>query len=569
MKKKTISRRSFLKDAAKCGAAVSAAGFIFPACASGGEYDLVIAGGLVFDGTGASPREADIGISGGVIRSIGGTGRMNAKRTIEARGLAVCPGFIDIHTHTAEQLLVNPKAESTVRQGVTTVVGGNCGESSFPLNDAMFDDMRSGLRTRYGLEQDWKDAAGFFRRLEKNGTAVNYASLVGHGTVRAGVVGYNDRAATGAELDAMKKLVAAAMDQGAVGISTGLEYSPGSFASTGELIELASVLALRGGVYATHIRDEEDGVLEALSEAIEIAAKSRSRLQVSHLKIGYPRNWPKFPALMAAFDRAAASGLRIHADRYPYTAWGTGLSMLFPLWAREGRTEALLGRLKDPGLQAKLEREFLAKAGELGGWDKVLISDLPTDKNRELEGLTILEAARLKDRAPYELVRRLLIEEEGDVDMIAFATSEEHLEALLSHPLVGVGSDGTALAPYGPLAMGKPHPRAYGTFPRVLGKYVRERKLVPLAEMIRKMTSFPADHFGFERRGRIAVGHAADITVFDPERVADKATWTDPAVYPEGIPYVMVNGWPVIDGGEHTGELPGRVLRRTRGGDVR
>lgn len=565
---KTISRRSFLKDAAKCGAAVSATGFLFPSWTSGGGYDLVIAGGSVFDGTGAPPRETDIGISGGVIRALGKIGRENAKRTIEAEGLAVCPGFIDVHTHTAEQLLVNPKAESTVRQGVTTVVGGNCGESPFPLNDAMFEEMRSGLRTRYGLEQDWKDAGGFFRRLEKTGTAVNYASLVGHGTLRAGVVGYNDRAATAPELESMKTLVAAAMDQGAVGISSGLEYSPGSFASTGEIIELASVSALRGGVYATHIRDEEDGVLEALSEAIRIAAESRSRLQVSHLKIGYPRNWPKFPALMAAFDAAAASGLRVHADRYPYTAWGTGLSMLFPLWAREGRTADLLGRLKDPGLQVKLEKEFLAKAGELGGWDKVLISDLPTDKNRELEGLNIQEAARLKDRTPYELVRSLLIEEEGEVDMIAFATSEEHLEALLSHRLVGVGSDGTALAPYGPLANGRPHPRAYGTFPRVLGKYVREKKLVPLAEMIRKMTSSPADHFGFNHRGRIAVGNAADITVFDPERVADKASWTEPAVYPEGIPYVVVNGRPVIDGGGHTGQLPGRVLRRTRGGDV-
>lgn len=563
-----IRRREFLKRAVQSTVAVSAAGagVLLRGCSTGRDYDLLISGGTVYDGTGGPPLAADVGIAGGVIAGIGRLSRDRTKARIDARGLAVAPGFIDVHEHTGTEILVNPRAESAVRQGVTTLVSGNCGGSPFPLTPETAEESRKELKDRDGLDLTWSDARGFFDRITAAGSAVNYSSFVGQGTVRAAVVGYGNVPATPDHMDRMKTLVAEAMAGGALGLSTGLEYTPGSFATTEEIIELCRTAARAGGVYATHVRDEEEGILEAIDEALRIAAEAPIRLQISHLKIGYARNWGMFDDLLARLERARARGVVFRADRYPYIAWATGLDMMFPVWAREGPTSDFVGRLKDPALQEKLKAEFAKKGEDLGSWDKVLVSDVASETNKATEGRSVLESARLAGLEPYEFVRRLLIEEDGRVGMIGFGMSEDHLRRLLAHPLVGVGSDGSAVAPYGLLARGKPHPRFYGTFARVLGKYVREEKLVPLEEMVRKMTSMPAAHIGFERRGLIKNGLAADLVVFDPAKVIDKATWAEPARYPEGVPHVIVNGQLVVENGEHTGRLPGRVLRRTAAG---
>jgi N-acyl-D-amino-acid deacylase len=565
---RNITRRTFLINASRLAGAAVAAGpsFLGQSCSSMNRFDLLIRGATVYDGTGRPGFPADIGIVGGRIRTLGPVADGAAKRTIDAGGLAAAPGFIDVHEHTDIDLLVNYRAESMIRQGVTTVVGGNCGESAFPLSDEMMVRRRKSLREDYGLELSWQEAGGFFRRLEEQGIAINYASLVGLGTVRAIVVGHENRRATPAELERMDKLVQEALSAGAVGVSTGLEYTPGSFADEAELIALCRTAAEMGGLYATHMRDEEEFVLEAVDEAIRIARGAGAKLQVSHLKIGYARNWPKFDDLVRRVEAAAASGVDIFCDRYPYTAWSTGLTSFFPLWAREGTTKDFLARLENPALEARLRSEVGEKEELMGGWDKVIISSVTTEKNKPAEGRDVQTLSKGAGKDAFAYLRDLLLEEEGEVSQITFAMSEDHLKRLLAHPLVGVASDGSAVAPYGPLAEGNPHPRLYGTFPRALGKYVREEKVTTLEEMIRKMTSVPAARFGFAGRGTMAPGQWADVVLFDPERISDRATWQDPEQYPVGIDYVVVNGQVVVERGEHNGGRPGRVLRLGKDG---
>jgi len=566
----TMKRRAFIQDAIKTAAVASAggAGLLLRGCSKGREFDLLITGGTVYDGSGGPPVRADLGISGGTIREVGRIRGGRAAAVIEAEGLAVSPGFIDVHDHTDVGLLVNPKAESAVRQGVTTLVSGQCGGSPFPLTDEVVEQMGRRLAMEYGLQGSWRDIQGFLARIEEAGSAVNYATFVGHGTVRAAAMGRDDRPATAGELEKMKAFVAEAMAGGALGLSSGLEYAPGSFGSTEELIELCRIAARSGGLYATHLRDEETFVLEAVAEALRIAREAPIRLQISHLKVGLAPNWPKIDALMEMLEKARAEGLDFRADRYPYIASATSLSTIFPIWARAGGTDGFVGRLKDPSFDARIRAHLAEQEKGYGSWDKVLISEVGSDKNRSLEGTNVLEAAQKAGKPPYEFMRDLIIEESDRVGMVAFFGTEEILKRVLAHPLVGIGADGEAIAPYGPLSKGKPHPRHYGTFPRALGKYVREEKLLPLEEMVRKMTAMPAAQMGFVRRGMIKVGWAADVCVFDPGRVIDRATFKEPAVYPEGIRKVVVNGEIVVDEGTHTGHLPGMVLRKNERGAV-
>ncbi len=565
-----MDRRAFIRSSIRSAALISAAGpgLLLQGCRKGRDLDLVIAGGTVYDGSGGSPYLADIGLSGGAIRAIGRIGRSRAAAVVEARGLAVSPGFIDIHDHTDTAILVNPKAESAVRQGVTTVVSGQCGGSPFPFSDEGYEESRRELDESFGLDLDWRDIRGFLGRVERSGPAVNFSTFVGHGTVRGAAMGQDDRAPSAAELERMRELVAEAMAGGALGLSSGLEYTPGSFATTEELIELARVAARTGGLYATHMRDEEAAILEAVEEALRIARETPIRLQISHLKIGFASNWPKLGALMDMIDKARAAGLDLRADRYPYIAGATSLSTLFPIWAREGGTERFVGRLKDPAFDARLRAHLAEQERGYGSWDRILVSEVASEKNRPIEGRSVLEAATEAGRPPYEFMRDLIVEESDRVGMVSFYGHEDVLKRILAHPLVGIGADGGAVAPYGPLSKGKPHPRFYGAFPRALGKYVREEKLVPLEEMVRKMTAMPAAHLGFVRRGQIKVGWAADLCVFDPARIIDKATFQEPAVYPEGVEKVIVNGQVVVDSGEHTGKLAGRVLRKNERGAV-
>lgn len=533
---------------------------ILGSCRREPDFDLVIREALVLDGGQSPPYLADIGVRGKYIKFIGKLRNGRARRVIEAQGLCLSPGFIDVHNHTDVQLLVCPTADSLVRQGITTVIGGNCGASRFPLTLEMLEEENRYLTEELGIEADWQDLAGFFRRLAQKGIGINYATLVGHGTIRAAVVGYVDRQPSSEELSRMKELVRQAMKQGALGLSTGLEYAPGSFASTGELIELAAVLKDYDGIYATHMRDEEDGVLEAVDEAITIADRAGVGLQISHLKIGYPRNWDKMDSLLEKIDRAAARKVRLTADVYPYTAFATGLSIFFPLWVREGKKEDFLGRLGNPELQTRLREAIEEAERNVGSWDKVLISSVRTEKNRWLEGLNLEQASRLQGKDIFTFIRDLLLDEEGQVSMVCFAMSEENLKRILKHPLTFLCTDGELASTRGVLFRGKPHPRYYGSFPRAIAEYVRKEKIMSLEEMIRKMTSAPAEKFRLRKRGRIKEDYLADLVLFDLQKIQDRATWADPHQYPEGLPYVVVNGKLVVDGGQITGQLPGDIL---------
>ncbi|NIM58097.1 MAG: amidohydrolase family protein [Candidatus Aminicenantes bacterium] len=564
--KKTITRRNFLKKSSKfvAAAGLGGCGILLKGCALKKDFDLIIRGGYIIDGTGGEVFEADIGISGDYIKEIGQILSVRGKSVIEAKDLVVCPGFIDAHDHTDVGLLANPKAESSIRQGITTLVSGNCGSSAFPVAEEIFEETKENLKELLQLDLTWRDINGFFSRIEEKGIALNYSSLVGHGEVRGAAMGFNDRPPSQEELEKMKMMVGENIENGAIGLSTGLEYSPGSYAKPDEIIELCKVAAQKGGVYATHMRDEGDKLIESLDESIEAARAAGVSLQISHFKIANPRNWNKIDAALAKIEEAKNNGVSIFCDRYPYIAGSTGLSYYFPLWAKQGTTAEFLARLKDPALQERLQAHLAEQKKKLESWDKVVISSVVTEENKKFEGKSVLAGAKETRKSPYDFMKDLLIEEKSRVGMVTFMMTEENLRRILAHPLVGVGTDGSAVAPYGLLRRGKPHPRHYGTFPRVLGKYVREEKIFPMPEIMKKITSIPAQKFGFGKRGTLKSGYFADIVIFDPDKVIDKSTWTDPHQYPEGIEYVLVNGRVVIKEGEHTGDLPGKILRKEK-----
>ena len=559
-----ISRRDFIKVSSGLTAAagIAGCGVLLKGCTSQPQFDVVIKNGWIYDGLGGDPYQSDIGIRGESILEIGKISASKGETVIEADGLSVCPGFIDVHDHSDVGLFVNPKAESAVRQGITTLVSGNCGFSVFPMAGEIIEEIRANYQEQYQLDLTWTDLKGFLSRLEEQGVAVNYATLVGHGAIRGAVVGLHDRPSKTEELLQMKELVAENIKDGAFGLSTGLEYAPGSYAPADEITELCFVVSQLGGVYTTHMRSEGDMLFESLDESIDVARKTGVSLQISHFKIAYPPNWDKIDGALDRIEEAAREGIKIFCDRYPYIAGSTGLSFNLPLWARQGTTDEILSVLKDPTNESRLREYVDEREQKLGSWDKVVITEVVTEANKKFVGKNILEASKEAEKDPFEFIRDIIIEERNRVGMVIFMMKEDNLKRILSHPLVGVGCDGSARSPYGILGEGKPHPRSYGTFPRVLGKYIRDEKILPMAEMIKKMTSLPARKFGFENRGVLRPGFFADIVMFDGARVIDKATFTDPHTYPQGIEYVMVNGQAVVNKSGHTGNLPGRVLRK-------
>ena len=527
--------------------------------ATAGRNDLVVRGGTIYDGTGGPPRTGDIAIEGDRITRIG-HGIAAGATEIDARGMAVAPGFIDIHSHADLSLLVNPRAESRVRQGVTVEVVGQDGSSIGPWSDAGFESTRDRYRRDFDVEIDFRDIGGFLDRIDRERPAVSVASMIGHGTVRAYVVGGADRPATEAELGRMRAMVREALAQGAVGLSTGLEYTPGSFATRDELVAVAS--ELRGTIYpyASHMRNEDDRLLAALEEALHVGRVADVAVQVSHLKAQGERNHWKAGAAFAALEAARADGVDVHFDRYPYVAYATGLSNLFPASARAGGTARFLARLADPETAPALERACRDKIALLGSWDAVQITRIG-GPNAAARGRRLGELAAELGEDPYALTVRLLREANGSVGMIGFGMSEENTERMLAHPLGMVCSDGGAYAPYGPLSRSSPHPRGYGSFPRVLGYYVRERRAMPLETAIQKMSGLPAGKLGLEDRGVLRAGAVADVVVFDPDRVGDRATFDDPHQYPEGIAHVVVGGVHTIRDEEQTGRMGGRAVR--------
>lgn len=553
-----FSRRHFVKQSG----ILTLAGILTWQGCTRRSLDLVIKNAMIYDGSGNAPYKADIGIQGDRIAAVGSLDNPGT-RVIDAGGQAVSPGFIDVHTHTELSLLVNPKGESKIRQGITTEIGGNCGDSSFLLTGEFAESIKSKIEQRYQIRVDWADTGGFLSRIEQNGTAFNYMTLLGHGDLRRKVIGMENRPPSSAELSEMQNLLHESMDQGAFGLSTGLEYQPSSFAQKDELIALCQVVAERGGVYATHMRNEDVTVEKALAEAIEIAQKTNVSLQISHLKASQQRNWHKLAGLLESIALADKEGLSVHADRYPYRAYATTLKLMFPDWSREGTDDDFVARLQNRNEWNKIRDHLKDRVTAMGSWDRVLITRVNTPANRSLQGKTILQISDDLDKDPYTFVRQLMIQEKGDVSMCGFGMSEENTEKVLAFPLTMLGSDGTAVAPYGMLGRGNPHPRYYGSFPRYLGYYVRERKILSLAEAIHRITQLPAQKFSIKNRGLLSPGYYADLVIFDPRTIIDRATFTDPHQYPKGIDKVIVNGTVVVDGEIHTGNLPGKVLRKT------
>jgi N-acyl-D-amino-acid deacylase len=555
---KEYTRRNFIKISA--ASALAASSFIQLSCGLFPDFDVIIVGGTIYDGSGQPGIKGDVGIQKGVITAIGELEDRSARQKIDASGLAVSPGFIDFHSHSDDELLLGGEAQSKIRQGVTTEILGQDGESMAPLNQRMKEHMRERLQKRYQIETDWDDFAGYFRALEQKGIITNAASMLGQGSLRDYVVGEDDRLATSEEIEKMKNLAKVAFSQGAYGISSGLEYTPGSFASTEEITDICR--AMEGhGIYSTHMRNEDDTVLEALEEAVKIARESGVALNISHIKASAKRNWHKLPDILRMLDEARESGMQATCDRYPYIAYNTDLSALFPLWSRDGGSEKFVARLQNPSLTAKLRKEVLAKIEKLGGWHAVMVSSIPGNPNRsQYEGKNFEELSR-DGTDPYSLLTELIMQENGGGSMVGFAMSEENTSTLLAYPYCMIASDASSLAVEGKLLKGKPHPRSFGTFPRVLGKYARDEGIMTLEEAIRKMTSLPAETLGLKDRGYLKKGFIADVVVFDPNRVIDHATWSEPHQYPSGIPYVMVNGKLIIDQEKFSGQLAGKVLR--------
>jgi dihydroorotase/N-acyl-D-amino-acid deacylase len=534
-------------------------------------FDLVIEHGHVIDGTGAPWYAADIGLRGGRIAAIGRLDRAAAKRRIDAAGRVVAPGFIDMLGQSELTLLVNPKVPSKVFQGITTEITGE-GESIAPVNDAIARENAKGYE-HYGIKRDWSDFAGYFARLERQGIGINMASYVGATTVREMVIGYGDRAATPAELEQMQGIVAQAMRQGAVGVSSSLEYAPAPYANTQELIALASTAAEYGGIYATHMRSEQEAIMTALEETIRIGRDAHIPVEIWHLKAGGVGNFGLMPEIVARIERARASGVDIAADTYAYPAWANELSAFIPPWAHDGGKAKLILRLKDPAARARIKKELAQPATDwdnewqsVPGPEAIQISTVANPKLLDIQGKTLADIAKARGTDPMDALFDILIEDDASTEVAVFAMSEPDIELAAVQPWVSFCNDSSGTSTEGLLGKEFPHPRAYGTFPRVLRKYVREERRMRLEEAIRKFTSLPASRLRLADRGVIKAGMWADIVIFDPETITDRSTFSAPNQLSTGMQWVLVNGVPVVGDGAATGALPGQVLR---GGGIR
>lgn len=515
--------------------------------------DLLIRGGLVVDGSGSEGFVADVGIHDGSIVGVGDLSGATAERTVEAAGLVVAPGFVDIHNHSDFTLLKEPRCESMVRQGVTTMILGE-GGSAGPVRPG---------------EREWTTLGGYFRHVEGRGVAVNIGSYVGQTQVWTFVKGHALQPATDEELAAMKREVVTAMEEGALGLSTSLLMPPSSLVTTAQLVELAAVASQYGGLYSTHIRDEGLGVFASIEEAIEVAKGASVRVDVIHLKIAEQQLWGRMPEIVSMFEDARRAGHDVRANVYPYNAGQNDLRAIIPPWAHDGGNDAMLERLRDPDTRARMKTDILEGIDgwynhllAVGGdWERILLVGLERPENRSFVGKRMSDLVAARGGDPIEVLFDVLLEEGGSVRAVYFHHREDDMVYALKQPWVSVGSDGSAISPDGAYADMHPHARWYGTFPRLLGRYARDEGALTLPEAVRKITSMNAEKIGVHDRGLVREGLRADLTLFDPRTVIDRATFEDPHQYPDGIPYVIVNGLVVLDDGAHTGALPGQILR--------
>jgi len=536
------------------------------AFAADSPFDLVITNGHIVDGTGSPWYSGDIGIRDGHIAAIGNLFAAARKRTVDAKGKVVAPGFVDMLGQSETTILVDPRLPSKIYQGITTEITGE-GGSAAPLNDAIVANDGPGYE-HFKINPDWRTFRQYFARLEKQGMGINLASYVGATQVRRMVLGDADVQPTSEQLEKMKVLVREAMRDGAVGVSTSLEYAPAPYAKTEEIIALASEASKFGGIYATHMRNESDSVLEAIDEAVRIGREAHIPVEIWHFKVAGKANWGRMPELVARINQARAEGVDVEADAYAYTAWFNSMSAFVPAWAHDGGDAKLIERLEDPATRARIRKDMETPSKdwdnewvEISGPQDVMIGVVQNPALKNVQGKRLAEVAKIMNKDPMDALFDILIEDKAFTECAVFGMSEPDVVLALQQPWVSVDNDSSGTSPKGILGEEHPHPRAYGTFPRILRKYVREEKKLTLEEAIRKFSALPAQRMRLTDRGVLKQGMWADMVIFDPGTVHDIATFDDPNRLSEGMEYVLVNGVPVIENGKMTGALPGKVLR--------
>ena len=529
------------------------------------DFDVIIRGGTVYDGTGSEPRQADVAIRGDRIAGVGDFKAAKAKTVIDAKGLAVTPGFINMLSWSTESLIQDGRSQSEIRQGVTTEIMGE-GESMGPVNDGVREHM---LRAQTDIKYDikWNTLAEYLQYLEKRGISCNVASFLGATTAREYVIGFEDKPPTPEQLEQMRDLVRKEMEAGALGIGTSLIYPPAFYAKTEELIELCKVAAKYQGKYISHMRSEGNQLFEALDELLRIAREANIPAEVYHIKAAGEKNWPKEDELLARIERAQKEGLNVRANMYTYTAAGTGLDACLPPWTEDGGYPALFKRLRDQAVREKIKAEVKIDSDKwenlylaAGSPEKILLVGFKSDKLKPLTGKTLAEVAKMRGKDPIDTIMDLIAEDESRISTVYYLMSEENVKKELRKPWISFGSDEASQAPEPPFTKSNPHPRAYGNFARVLGKYVRDEKVLPMSDAIHRLSGQPATNLGLDHRGFLKEGMFADVVVFDPATISDRATFEKPHQYAVGVKQVFVNGVQVIKDGEHTGAKPGRAL---------
>ncbi len=559
-----MSRRGFLKTSFSAGVVGGAAiigggglSSIIAGCTTREQFDTIITNGIIYCGDGKAPITGSVGIRDGKIAAIGKIGK-SCTKLIDAQGLAVSPGFIDIHTHTDTNLFQAPLGDSRIFQGVTTDIGGNCGDSPFPYSDEYFATKKDTLR--YGFPY-WQDIDGFYSALTAKKIGINYKSYTGQGQLRSAVVGDKNVPATKEQIAKMCSILDKEMEMGSLGLSCGLEYAPGSYATDEEIVELCKVVAKHNGLFAIHMRNEDDRVEESIQEALNIARKSGVRLEISHLKAQNAANWHKGPNMLKIIEDARKEGVDVTFDRYPYVAFSTGLTSFIPLDLRDGSGADIMKRLKNNAISAKIGKYADSRMKRLGGPQNVLVAACENPVNAAYSGKNIEEICKMSGMQPWEAVRHLLITENLGVQMAGFAMTEENVRMFLAHELGMPASDGSVYSPEGPLSTEIPHPRSYGTFQRFFGKYIREDKICDLATGIYKCTALPASRIGLKDRGLIAPNYAADIVIFNPDTITDTSDYSNPHQLGKGVEHVIVNGQHTIENGKYNGcELKGMIV---------